>query len=272
MSERMKHTFAVCAYGDSPYLEECLRSLKRQTRPSEIICCTSTPSPYIEAMTRKFDIPLHVRQGKSGIREDWLFAYGQASGQLVTIAHQDDVYRKDYAETLFRASEKYPDLLVFASDYLTLKVEETGGEKTVRTEAFNGVWLVKKILRLPLRLRFLSGTELVKKSCLMFGNSICCPSCAYNKANIRGQMFASEFEFALDWDNLYELAGQPGRFICSERPLIAYRVHSGATTKACIEDNRRAQDERAMFEKMWPDWLVRLLMHFYRKAYKEYES
>ena len=54
--------------------------------------------------------------------------------------------------------------------------------------------------------------------------------------------------------------------------MIAYRVHAAATTKACIEDNRRPADEMAMFRKMWPDWMVKILMHFYRKAYKEYEK
>lgn len=48
------------------------------------------------------------------------------------------------------------------------------------------------------------------------------------------------------------------------------QVHEGATTKACIEDNRRTKDEMAMFEKMWPGWLVKILMHFYVKAYDEY--
>lgn len=78
-------------------------------------------------------------------------------------------------------------------------------------------------------------------------------------------MFHSEYDFALDWDNLYELAGKKGRFICSEKPLIAYRVHAAATTKACIEDNRRPVDEMAMFRKMWPDWMVKILMHFTEK-------
>ena len=83
-------------------------------------------------------------------------------------------------------------------------------------------------------------------------------------------MFQSEYPFALDWDNLYELAKRPGRFICSEKPLIAYRVHDGATTKQCIEDNRRSRDEIAMFRKMWPDWMVKILMHYYKKAYDSY--
>lgn len=277
------HTFAVCAYKDSPYLEACIRSLKEQSEQSEIICCTSTPSPYIEQLAEKYQIPLYVRDGKSNIREDWMFAYRKAHGRLVTIAHQDDIYRKDYVKELVKAYVKYPDLLVFVSDYLTLKMVRAGAGETVtkereeekqftaKVEAVNLVWLVKKLLRLPLRLRFLSDKTWVKRSCVVFGNSLCCPACTYHKALIGDDMFHSGYDFALDWDNLYELAGKEGRFICVEKPLLAYRVHGAATTKACIEDNRRAQDEMAMFRKMWPEPVVRILMHFYKKAYEEYK-
>lgn len=269
------HTFAVCAYGDSPYLEECLASLKRQSVPSEIICCTSTPSPYIRELTGRFRIPLYVRDkaevsGKkeNNIREDWLFAWRQASGRLVTIAHQDDIYRRDYAKELLRAWEAHPDLLVFVSDYLTLKMTEQGA----RPEPFSPVWLVKKLLRLPLRLTPLTGLRAVKRSSVLFGNALCCPACTYNKERIGDEMFSSDYEFALDWDNLYELAGRPGRFVCVEKPLLAYRVHAGAETSACIRDQRRAREELSMFQKMWPGWAARLLMHFYRNAYKEYQT
>ena len=266
-NKKIMHTFAVCAYGDSPYLEECFVSLKKQSVKSEIICCTSTPSVYIADLAGKYGIPLYIRDGRSNIREDWLFAYRSARGGLVTIAHQDDVYRSDYTEELLNCYEKYPDLLVFASDYLTLKMTDRGAVP----ECFNAVWMVKKILRLPLRIRALADCRAIKRSCVIFGNSLCCPSCTYNRERIGNDMFHSSFTFALDWDNLYELAGKKGRFVCSEKPLIAYRVHPDATTKACIEDNRRAEDEIAMFRKMWPAWMVKLLMHYYRKAYKEYQ-
>lgn len=272
MQQEIIHTFAVCAYKDSPYLEECLRSVTSQTVKSEVICCTSTPSSYIRELTARYQVPLYVRDGASNIREDWMFAYGKAQGRFVTIAHQDDRYRSDYAEKLLKAWKKYPDLLLFASDYLTIRMTEKEGEMKAIPESFNMVWLVKKILRLPLRFHFLADRTWIKRSSVWFGNSICCPSCTYNKEQIGDDMFHSEYDFALDWDNLYELAGKKGRFICSEKPLIAYRVHAAATTKACIEDNRRPEDEMAMFRKMWPDWMVKILMHFYRKAYKEYEK
>lgn len=272
MQQEIIHTFAVCAYKDSPYLEECLRSVTSQTVKSEVICCTSTPSSYIRELTARYQVPLYVRDGASNIREDWMFAYGKAQGRFVTIAHQDDRYRSDYAEKLLKAWKKYPDLLLFASDYLTIRMTEKEGKMKAIPEPFNMVWLVKKILRLPLRFHSLADRTWIKRSSVWFGNSICCPSCTYNKEQIGDDMFHSEYDFALDWDNLYELAGKKGRFICSEKPLIAYRVHAAATTKACIEDNQRPADEMAMFRKMWPDWMVKILMHFYRKAYKEYEK
>ena len=43
---RYEHVYAIPAYGDSPYLESCIRSLKGQSSPSPILLCTSTPSPY----------------------------------------------------------------------------------------------------------------------------------------------------------------------------------------------------------------------------------
>lgn len=321
-SSHILHTFAICAYGDSPYLEECMASLVCQGCGSEVICCTSTPSPYIYGLAGKYGIPVYVREGKSNIRQDWLFAFEKAAGELVTIAHQDDRYGKDYGKTLFSMYRKYPDMTVFCSDYATIRMEAGKGkgrasgtgqagkeavgkepagkelagkelEGTGRAEGeavgrgpqlgksgglepklqlLNTVWLVKKLLRLPLRLRPFADRTAVKRAALLFGNSVCCPSCTYNKKLIKGPIFDSPFEFALDWDNLYELAGRPGRFVCCERQLMFYRVHPGATTKQCIEDNRRKNDEIAMFRKMWPEPFVKLLMHFYKKAYGAYEK
>ncbi|MBQ7795071.1 MAG: glycosyltransferase family 2 protein [Lachnospiraceae bacterium] len=274
------HAFVICAYKKSPYLEFCIRSLRRQKVKSDIYLVTSTPSEYIDKLAEKYRIPVFVRDGESSLKEDWLFGWRLAGKDhsLVTIAHQDDKYHPNYTEELLKAYETYPDMTVFCSDYVVLRTEEgilsdgtvyPGGTKMVTGDL---VRFVKKILRLPLRLRKIADQTWVKKSVLMFGNSICCPSCTYNHDFIGDDMFASDMEFALDWENLYELAMKPGRFICAETPLIAYRVHDGATTKQCIEDNRRSQDEIAMFQKMWPEWMVKILMRYYKKAYENYES
>ena len=85
-------------------------------------------------------------------------------------------------------------------------------------------------------------------------------------------IFNSSFKFALDWDTMYRLAARKGRFVCEEKPLLCYRVHDGAETKACIEDDRRPREELAMYRKIWPGPIAGILMHFYKRAYASYEE
>ncbi len=47
------HTFVVCAYKESKYLEECIMSLVNQEVKSHIIMVTSTPNEYISSMAEK---------------------------------------------------------------------------------------------------------------------------------------------------------------------------------------------------------------------------
>ncbi len=257
------HTFVICAYGQSPYLEACIRSLKAQTVPTDIICATSTPGPWIEEILEKYHIPLQVREGKSNIQDDWNFAVEKAEGTFVTIAHQDDLYGRHYVEELQKAYKRWPDMTVFMSDAILIKQGKLcwGG----------AVEAVKKLLRLPWRLPFVCHLSAVKKSGLMFGNPVMCPSCSYRKEKLPLPLFSGGYDFVLDWECMRKLAGEPGRFVCVEKPLLYYRVHDGATTKACIQDHRREQEERQMFEKIWPGRVAAGIMVLYRLAYKNYQ-
>ena len=258
------HVFAVCAYGESPYLEACLRSLKAQTMPSEIIICTSTPSNFLEQMGEKYGVSVYVRQWESNIRDDRNFAWEKADGEFVTLAHQDDVYHRTYGERLKKAVLAWPDMTVFTSDYVIVK-----GDRLI---SWDKLLLVKRILRMPLRLKCASHLSQVKKLSLMLGNSICCPACTYHKEMLGAPLFHSSCRFALDWDTLIDLAMRPGRFICVEEPLVFHRLHKDAATNACMKDSRRYEEERAMFRRLWPKPAAEFLMGFYKKAYTSCEE
>lgn len=58
----ISHTFAVCAYGESPYLENSIRSVVHQSVKSSVIICTSTPNAYIEDLAKKYQLPSYVRK------------------------------------------------------------------------------------------------------------------------------------------------------------------------------------------------------------------
>lgn len=204
-----------------------------------------------------------MRDGASNMRDDWNFAYHMADGELVTIAHQDDVYHKDYAAELLRAYRRYPDMTMFTSDYVIVK-----HDKLITRDK---MLLVKRLLRLPLRVPALNDRAWVKKLPLMFGNSICCPASTYQKRLLGEPLFQEDYKFALDWANLLALAERRGRFICAERPLLYYRVHDGATTKQCIVNHDRAREEAEMFRRFWPEAVVKLLMKPYQTAYDEYQ-
>mgnify|MGYP000455908602 FL=1 len=132
-------------------------------------------------------------------------------------------------------------MTVFTSDYAIVKNKKViTGDKML--------W-VKRLLRLPLRFHILCGLKWIKIMPLVLGNPICCPATTYSKKRLGEPFVQSEYQFALDWDHMVQLAGEKGRFICVEKPLIYYRVHEGATTNACIKDNRRAREEAEMFAR-----------------------
>ena len=94
------HTFVICAYGQSRFLEECILSLLHQNEKSTLLIATSTINPYIENMARKYGIPLCINPISAGIASDWNYAYTQADSKLVTIVHQDDIYLPEYLERI----------------------------------------------------------------------------------------------------------------------------------------------------------------------------
>lgn len=57
------HTFVICAYGESPYLEDCLVSLKNQEYASQLLLYTSTPNVLIDNLAAKYHIPVVTKAG-----------------------------------------------------------------------------------------------------------------------------------------------------------------------------------------------------------------
>ena len=58
MTETKNHTFVLCAYKESQFLEECVQSLLAQTVKSKILISTSTPNDHIKGIAEKYNLPL----------------------------------------------------------------------------------------------------------------------------------------------------------------------------------------------------------------------
>ena len=260
--ENISHTFAICAYKESEYLEKCIQSLKQQTIKTNIIMTTSTPNEYIKDLAQKYDIPLLVRTGQSDIRDDWNFAYDSAQTEWVTIAHQDDEYNKYYVEEMMKKTVGITDAIAFVSDYMPIKNGNIG-PRDINSK-------IRRLLRMPLKINIFARSRFWKKRILCLGNSICCPAVSYRKSVLGKSYFTSELKFNIDWDTFLKLADEKGTFAYVDKPLTYYRVHDGATSKEFIVDNRREKEDRYMFSKFWPKWIVNIIMIFYKKAYETY--
>ena len=109
----IKHTFVICAYKESEYLEQCIKSVKNQSVRSKVIIATSTDNLFIRELAEKYNIKLYIADHKSNIASDWNYAYSKVNTPYVTIAHQDDIYDRKYAETAVKLLDRANNPLIF---------------------------------------------------------------------------------------------------------------------------------------------------------------
>lgn len=257
MSFKDQHTWVICAYGESHYLENCILSLKNQTVKSQIICYTSTLLPSIEDLCKKYNIPLFHKVG-GGIGKDWNNALSFVESQYTTIAHQDDYYEPTYLEKIANKIGGKEQWSIAFSDYF----EEKKG--TVIPANAN-----LKIKSLMLRtMAIFPSSKWWKKRILAFGNPICCPAVTYNLSALKDFQFDEKMRVSLDWYAWYKINQYPGQFVYVPEKLMCHRIHEESETSKTISDNTRTVEDQMMYEKFWPKWIADLLMKQYVKSQK----
>lgn len=259
----MKHLFAICAYRESPYLAECVASLRLQSSPSEMLLCTATPSPALERLAEENGMTYCVNPNPPDIAGDWNFALEQCRARdadFATLCHQDDLYLPDYGAALKAAIEEDPELLIWFSDY----GEKRGEDMVTSSRLLN----IKRLLLWPLCRRRWQGKAWAKRRSLSLGDPICCPAVSFNLRRLPLPLFESGMTTNLDWQTWEKLSRLPGRFAYERQVLMLHRIHPGSTTSKVLgEGGRTAQDE-AMFRKFWPAPVARLLTRLYASSEK----
>ncbi len=251
------HAFVIPAYGESPYLEECILSLRAQTYSSQIMIVTSTPNDRIRELGERYEIPV-ISHEPGGIAGDWNAAYGAADTDYVTIAHQDDTYEPGYAEKLIAALENSKKPLIAFSDYGELR----SGKKVDD----NRLLQVKRNLLKPLRNAKRHNSRFWKRRVISLGNPISCPSVTYVKANLPAEPFTPVYRSNIDWLLWEKLSGKDGAFVYVSEILMHHRIHEGSTTSEIIADHDRTKEDYDMLCRFWPKWVAAGIEHFYKKG------
>ena len=254
------HTFVICAYKESPYLEECIRSVLGQTVKTKVCISTSTPNDSIEGLAKKYQIPVFINTGEKGIAGDWNYGCGCAKTPLVTLAHQDDVYEKTYAEDVLRGLNLCDYPLIAFTDYYEIRNGDT-----VRNSR---LMFVKRVLLFPMKWKRLWRSRSVRRRILSIGSAICCPTVTMVKEHLPCPLFKDNMKSNIDWQAWEEVSRLPGEFVYVPKPVVKHRIHEGSTTSGLLEVNGRKEEDLYMFRKFWLDWIARIIDWFYQSNEK----
>lgn len=247
------HTFVVCAYKEQPLLEECIKSLKKQTIKSEIIISTSTPNDLMKKIAKENGVKLVVNTKTKGHINDFCFAYKQAKTKYVTLCHQDDIYYEDFAEKIISKMEKSKKPIIGFSNYNELR--------NGKTKKFNVLLFIKRMINFPLK--FFGKSKRIRLFTLSLGNAICAPSVTYNKEIVDAPIKQSQLKANIDWDTWIDLAYKKGSFIYVSKPLLEHRIHEGSTTTSVIANNVMKEEDYLMFRKFWPNFISKIFVKIY---------
>lgn len=280
--QRLQHTFVVCAYGESPYLRECLSSLQNQTVRSRILIATSTLNEAILNAAKEYGCKILENHGESGLAGDWNFALRQAKTPLVTLAHQDDVYLPEYTHCIVKAYHRNRDAIILFTDYQELRElpehpaglseqdhnytaadQDIGKKNWVKTES--RLVRTKRLLLLPLRASLLRRSRWIRRRALSLGNVICCPSVTYVRNQMPEKLFAGNMKSNIDWQAWEQLSKRKGSFVYLPEKLMLHRIHGGSTTSSLVNDHARREEDLYMFRKFWPGKVPELIWKAYGK-------
>lgn len=256
MLEMKNHTFVICAYKESKYLEECVKSIINQTVKSNIIMVTATPNNFIKQIADKYNINLYINEGEKGIGQDWNFGVSKTTTDYVTVIHQDDVYKENYLEKLMSYTNKYDDIVMFFTNYKELK----NGKVIKQTRNLK----IKNLLLTPVK--WFSKSRKAKRLSLSFGSPICCPSVTLNTKIVGKKPYKTELKCDLDWDTWLSLTEYKGRYIYEKEVLMYHRIHEESATSKLIENNIRLEEDLEMFGRLWPKNIAKFMMKYYSIA------
>jgi glycosyltransferase involved in cell wall biosynthesis len=260
----VSHSFVVLAYGESPYLDECLASLSSQEHPVPVVVSTSTPHPGLDRTCTAHGATLRVHGPNRGIGHDWNVGYASATTDWVTLAHQDDVYNPEYTSFVRDSAAAHPgDRMVFSTYY-----EIANGQRRPTVSML-------RIKRILLELGFLGATRVNsrarKRRVLRFGNPVSCPTVALNKRALGDFRFRDDMKTNMDWLAWLDIADEPGGIGLSRRPLVGHRIHARSETSTTISEGDRYREDLEIFERLWPAPIARLIASVYARSYRSNE-
>jgi glycosyltransferase involved in cell wall biosynthesis len=214
----MKISVALCTYNGERFLAEQLASIRRQTRvPDEVVIrddgSTDGTARIVEAFARDYPgtVDFAVNPRRRGVTGNFEAALAAATGGLILLSDQDDVWFPDRVDRAERAFEADPELLLLFAD---ARLVDASGRPL-------GSTLLKALGVTPEeRNRILSDRafEVLAKRSMALGAATC----------LRRTVLGDALPIPPSWMHdewVALIASARGRVACVDEPVIDYRQH-----------------------------------------------
>lgn len=235
------HTFVILAYLENDNLEECIKSVLNQTIKSNVIIATSTKNDFIIDLASEYGLGVMVNDSPSNKGRDYNYALNTFDTKLVTIAHQDDIYDRNYVKEILKSYEQNKDAsIIFTDHYEILK------DKKIKD---NFKKKITKLLLKPLKYKRLQNKKYFKNLVLKYKQCFCTSSVTYVKNNINKEFFVTDLTYNNDWLSFINLARDESKFVYINKKLVGKRVNDKKIEEKINEDI-------FVYRKMWPNWLI----------------
>ena len=246
------HTFVILAYQESDDLEDCIKSILKQSVESNVVIATSTPSDFITDLASQYSLGIMINKEKSNKGSDYNFALSTFNTKLLTIAHQDDIYDRNYAKEIIKCYEKNPDASIIFTDYYEI-------HKDVKVK-HSWALLNKKLRIWPLKYHLFQNKVHYKLRSLKYGQAFCTSSVTFIKKNVKKNFFPKNLTYYNDWQGFIDLSKKENsKMVYLPKKLVGYRIYKKDFNMALIKEREK------LLKKLWPDKIIDFL-------YKKYHN
>jgi len=259
-----RHTFVVCAYKESGFLDDTVSRLVSQTVKSRVLISTSTPNAHIDAVAERYGLEVRINPDGGTSAKDWNFAYTQAETDYITLAHQDDVYEPSFTELTLKALDDAKNPALAYTDYYEIrhKDNDSVGERVDDNKILR---VKRKMLR---AIDVANRSRWLRHRVLSFGYPMSCAGTTYVKRRFPEINFIPDWHNSHDWEAVIRLASEDGEFLYIRDPLLGHRIYLESQTTNTIGSGIRYGEDLACFRHYWPEPIANAIMKQYAKAYE----
>lgn len=238
-------TFAIPFYGSTDYLQRCLQSVQRQSRPDWEAIVVDDCSPSGGAATIVSDckdprIRYERNATNLGLAGNWNRCTQVGRAPLVTLLHGDDELLPNYAQLMVDTCASHPDV---AAVFCDAEIIDADSQPLRSFRDYVKTWLM------PRKQAEFSVAGEAGYAALLKGNFIMCPTLCYRREVFEHFSFSPRWRMVLDVEFYLQLLAAGRRLLGVRELAYRYRRHDEQVTVECERNLRLFEEEARLWQQ-----------------------